>query len=175
MIVKELYDASQSIVDFIKRYKVATGRKLNYRTAHKVITNAGLSVSELKTRYVLSITTTFEKECPVCKKKFVTRPGTDKKKEQATCSTACSNRFFNGISRNKNVKHYRKIARRNFPLICCVCDESLIVEIHHYDENKENNSPNNLVPLCPTHHQYYHSRYKYLVIDRIESFRLSKV
>ena len=72
MIVKELYDASQSIVDFIKRYKVATGRKLNYRTAHKVITNAGLSVSELKTRYVLSITTTFEKECPVCKKKPIT-------------------------------------------------------------------------------------------------------
>lgn len=175
MTVKDVYDVSQSVADFIKRYKAATGRKLNYRTSHKIIMDAGLSISELKTRYQMSISTSFEKECPVCKKKFMTRPGTAKKKEKATCSTACSNTFFNGISRNKNITGYRAIARRNFQLICCVCEEALIVEIHHYDENKENNSPNNLIPLCPTHHQYYHSRYKHLVIDKIESFRLSKV
>jgi len=44
------------------------------------------------------------------------------------------------------------------------------VAVHHYDENHNNNNPENLVPLCPTHHQYVHSKYKNEVIDKINEF-----
>lgn len=37
--------------------------------------------------------------------------------------------------------------------------ENKIVAVHHYDHNHDNNDPKNLVPLCPTHHSYVHSRY----------------
>lgn len=46
-----------------------------------------------------------------------------------------------------------------------------IVAVHHYDGNHDNNSPENLIPLCPTHHQYVHSRYKKLVQEKIDYYR----
>ena len=56
---------------------------------------------------------------------------------------------------------------------CIVCGEDNIVAVHHYDHNKKNNEPSNLIPLCPTHHQYVHSRYKHLVEDKIEVYKRS--
>lgn len=60
---------------------------------------------------------------------------------------------------------------------CIICSESLIVEAHHYDGNKNNNNKNNFVPLCPTHHRYWHSNYRYLikkqVDDYVKKFKLS--
>jgi len=53
---------------------------------------------------------------------------------------------------------------------CVVCGEDKIVAVHHYDENHHNNAPNNLVPLCPTHHQYVHSPHKHLVEKQIEDY-----
>ncbi len=35
------------------------------------------------------------------------------------------------------------------------------------DENHENNDPQNLVPLCPTHHAYWHSRYRFLIENQV--------
>ncbi len=43
---------------------------------------------------------------------------------------------------------------------CIVCGEENIVAAHHVDEDHENNEPENLVPLCPTHYQYVHSQYR---------------
>jgi len=45
-----------------------------------------------------------------------------------------------------------------------------IVEAHHLDEDKTNNDPSNLIPLCPNHHQYWHSRYRHLVEDKVYSY-----
>lgn len=53
---------------------------------------------------------------------------------------------------------------------CVVCGEDKIVAVHHYDENHHNNDPANLVPLCPTHHQYVHSGYKHLVIEKVNQY-----
>ena len=48
--------------------------------------------------------------------------------------------------------------------------------VHHYDENHNNNNIFNLIPLCPTHHVYIHSEFKYLIqniVDNyIENFKL---
>ena len=38
------------------------------------------------------------------------------------------------------------------------CNEH-IVEIHHIDENRENNDPNNLAVLCDKHHKLAHSKF----------------
>lgn len=48
--------------------------------------------------------------------------------------------------------------------------------VHHYNENHNNNNIFNLIPLCPTHHVYIHSEFKYLIqniVDNyIENFKL---
>lgn len=66
--------------------------------------------------------------------------------------------------------NYRTICFTHHKKECVVCGEDRIVSVHHYDENHNNNDPNNLVPLCPTHHQYVHSGYKDLVIDKINDW-----
>lgn len=51
---------------------------------------------------------------------------------------------------------YRNIAFRNFEHKCCVCgyDEEIgILEVHHKDSNRENNSIENLCILCPNCHR----------------------
>ena len=53
---------------------------------------------------------------------------------------------------------------------CVVCDEYNIIEVHHLDENHENNSSDNLIPLCPTHHKYWHSRYRHLIEKQVLNY-----
>jgi len=61
---------------------------------------------------------------------------------------------------------------------CIICGEKKIVESHHFDCDKNNNDPANLIPLCPTHHQYFHSQYRDLVekqiITYLEEWKINK-
>ena len=115
-----------------------------------------------------------EKECPVCKTKFITSKGSPR--EKVTCSHSCANTYFrSGINNpNWNDNSYRSTCFHYHKKECIVCGENKIVEVHHFDENNKNNSPSNLIPLCPTHHQYWHSRYRseieQIVIDYITEF-----
>lgn len=95
-----------------------------------------------------------QKECPVCK----TMHG----KGGATCSYACSNTYFRSGKDNPNWNpdKYTKICWEHHGKKCLVCGEEKIVAVHHVNENHSDNRPENLVPLCPTHHQYIHSRYR---------------
>lgn len=117
------------------------------------------------------------KDCPVCGTPFLCKPGHPREKK--TCSHACSNKLFRSGRNNGNFKEdhelkgkirYATICFRHHEKKCCVCGEDNIVEAHHYDENHLNNDPSNLVPLCPTHHRYVHSRYKHLVIDVVDKY-----
>ena len=93
-----------------------------------------------------------------------------------TCSHSCANTYFRSGINNPNWKEntYRTTCFLYHKKECIICGENKIVEVHHLDENNKNNSPNNLIPLCPTHHQYWHSRYKVeieqKVIDYITEF-----
>ena len=115
-----------------------------------------------------------EKDCPICGTKFTT--GKDSPREKITCSHSCANSYFRSGVNNPNWKEnsYRTTCFHFHKKECIVCGENKIVEVHHLDENNKNNSPNNLIPLCPTHHQYWHSRYKeeieQIVIDYITKF-----
>ena len=41
---------------------------------------------------------------------------------------------------------------------CAICGFDKIIDLHHIDKNKANNSHRNLVGLCPNHHKMLHDR-----------------
>lgn len=104
------------------------------------------------------------KICPVCSGLFYSTG--------VTCSCKCANTFFRSGTNHGNWKptSYRTTCFSHHKKQCVVCGEQRIIEVHHFDEDKKNNSPENLVPLCPTHHQYLHSRFKFLVVDRVTEY-----
>lgn len=112
-----------------------------------------------------------EKTCPVCGKIFTTSKGS--KNETFTCSYACSNTYFRSGENNPNWKEnsYRTTCFVHHKKECIVCKENKIVHVHHFDGNKNNNNPENLIPLCPTHHQYWHSRYRELIKKDVIRYR----
>ena len=105
------------------------------------------------------------RECAVCDKPL-------KSDNVDTCSHACSNTYYrSGINHpNHNDRGYRIICFHYHEKQCIVCDEENIVEVHHYDGDKKNNDPRNLIPLCSTHHKYVHSKFKHLIIDEVEEY-----
>ena len=104
------------------------------------------------------------KECPVC--------GTMHAKGGVTCSYSCSNTYFRSGKNNPNWKQdtYQTTCFEAHGKKCIVCGEEKIVAAHHVNENHSDNRTENLVPLCPTHHQYVHSRYKSEVQPIIEDY-----
>lgn len=107
-----------------------------------------------------------KKECPVCK--------TIHSKKSVTCSYSCSNTYFrsgrNNPNWNKDDANYRFICFEAHGKKCIVCGEEKILAVHHLNGNHSDNRPENLVPLCPTHHQYIHSKYKHEVQPFIDKF-----
>jgi len=89
-----------------------------------------------------------------------------------TCSYACSNTEFRTGEDNGNWKTsaYRSTCFLYHEKKCVVCGEENIVEVHHLNEDHNDNRPENLTPLCPTHHQYFHSRFQYMVLPKIDAY-----
>ena len=106
-------------------------------------------------------------ECKVC-----SEPIKNYKSSKGTCSRSCANKHFRSGEDNGNWKgeKYQSICFLHHNKKCVVCEESKIVAVHHYDHNHENNDPTNLVPLCPTHHNYVHSRYAVEVQPIIDEY-----
>ena len=106
------------------------------------------------------------KLCPICE-----TPIKDYRR-QTTCSQKCAQIYFRDmfdeIRANRDmswvsdlydgpVNPYVSICFKYHEKKCIICGEDIIVAVHHYDNDKTNNDPRNLVPLCPTHHIYIHS------------------
>lgn len=111
------------------------------------------------------------KDCPVCKDKFETKIGHPREKE--TCSRSCANTYFRSGDSNPNWKEdtYRTTCFQYHDHKCVVCDENKILDVHHYDGNRENNKKENLIPLCPTHHRYWHSKYRNIIEKLVNDYR----
>ena len=63
------------------------------------------------------------------------------------------NRAYNQRKRNNiSLKIYRQTTKT-----CVICNFDKIVDVHHIDANKNNNSPKNLIGLCPNHHRMIHN------------------
>lgn len=157
-------------------------RKLNLKSGgnstryiNKMVEKLGLSFKTLKENHFNKYH--LKKICPVCGKEFFTDVG-EKGRKKVCCSYSCANTLFRSGKNNGMYKShgftgkdsYAIIAFRHHPHKCCVCGEEKIVAVHHYDGNHNNNEPSNLVPLCPTHHQYIHSRYKDEIIDKVDAY-----
>lgn len=93
------------------------------------------------------------------------------------CSRECGNKHKNEI-RAKNGEwndstNYRKKAFDAYEHKCAVCgwhEDERILEVHHKDENRDNNNLDNLCILCPICHRkitlgYYKLTDNYMLID----------
>lgn len=115
------------------------------------------------------------KVCPVCQSEFQVLEGHPK--QSSTCSYSCSNTLFRSGERNgmydTNAIHktnYVAVCFKYHKKECVICGENRIVAVHHYNENHDDDRVENLVPLCPTHHQYWHSRYQHLIKERVDNY-----
>jgi len=106
------------------------------------------------------------KKCPICEKPIKNF------RTSETCSYSCSNTLFRSDKNNGNWKEssYRTTCFSFHKKECIICGENKIVAVHHYDGNHENNKKENLIPLCPTHHCYWHSKYRHLIKEKIDNF-----
>ena len=87
---------------------------------------------------------------------------------------------------SSNVQAYRKIAFSQYPWKCCICGYKeftdkyvkgtkyfkypVILDVHHLNEDREDNDLDNLVILCPTCHALIH-RGVYINVRRSPLFR----
>ncbi len=111
------------------------------------------------------------KLCPMCTKPIKAYKGAK------TCSHKCANNMFKYIGKDhwnykgNDIHDYRKICFKYHKKKCIVCNEIDVVAVHHYDNDKTNNDPRNLVPLCPTHHLYQHTnRLIYVIKECVDEY-----
>ena len=105
------------------------------------------------------VLTEHTKQCQCCGEDYIiiAREKTKKFENSRFCSRSCSNNRQEWW--NDNATRYRTIAFQTWKKECVVCGFDKIVVVHHMDENHDNNDIHNLVPLCPNHHEMFHSKY----------------
>lgn len=118
----------------------------------------------------------FTVECSTCGNNHmvVEREKQFPKQDAYYCSRSCANSVGGKkkaeIYHPDDVAHYTTVAWRYHEKKCVVCGEDKVVAVHHYNENHDDNTPSNLVPLCPTHHVYIHSNHKELISDVVDEY-----
>ncbi len=108
--------------------------------------------------------------CNVCYRKLIWKPKLVKcprcertlpHHAKGLC-VGCYNSVFNlenikewnaRIYHNLEPELYKKVIEK-----CVICKFNNVVELHHLDHNKKNNSQSNLIGLCPNHHKMIHNR-----------------
>lgn len=103
---------------------------------------------------------TVEKKCLFCDSVFFTSPSADKD----FCSKQCV--VDHKVLRSKSPASFQTARKwmlaRNMLNKCRDCGydaEPKIIGAHHNDENRMNNSPENLIPLCPNCHSLRHMKH----------------
>lgn len=111
--------------------------------------------------------------CKSCNTEFVWigRKKTKEFSKDKFCSRPCANSIGGKAKVDKyGHKSYRAIAFSHHEKKCIICEHNMIVAVHHYDHNKKNNDPKNLVPLCPTHHEIIHSPHAHLIKKDVDEW-----
>ena len=120
--------------------------------------------------------------CYSCyKKKYVSRKiicencGREKNLHAKGLCSGCYNTiYFGDYTKNKRLANRHKIDIKiveNFRETgCIICGWKKSLDIHHIDQDKNNSSIENLLPLCPNHHKALHSkRYQKETIEELKS------
>lgn len=164
----EIFNTSESKGDICRKLNLpdnGTSRKY----IDKMIKELKLNIQILKENHFNKYH--IKKICPVCNKEFIVP---NYEQDKICCSYSCSNTYFRSGENNGmffKATKYSTICFKYHPHKCCVCGEEKIVAVHHYDGNHNNNEISNLIPLCPTHHCYIHSRFKNEIQDKVDEYR----
>jgi len=115
----------------------------------------------------------FSVTCVTCNKEFsvIEREKLFPSKQRYFCSRNCANSVGGKTKAEKynHRGHYRDIAFQLHGKSCLICGFDKVVEVHHIDENRKNNTNENLVPLCPNHHMMIHrSKFRLQIINEIK-------
>ena len=159
----------------------------NANCISRVVTNLGLPFNTQHTKYVRELIKQLEldtshfrrkrkhtyvsRECPVCHNIFETP--INHRDEKTTCSRKCANTYFRSGPEHPNYKDdakYNVTCWRFHKKECVICGENLVVAVHHYNGDHDDDRPENMVPLCPTHHQYWHSKHRHVIEERVNTY-----
>ncbi|MCD4771363.1 hypothetical protein K8R30_03025 [archaeon] len=103
--------------------------------------------------------------CYTCYKKINWKPKIKKcrrcQKPRAIHAKNLCASCYNTTFHLDKARAYNQRKKNNITLVlfrkttkkCVICGFDKIVNIHHIDANKTNNSPKNLIGLCPNHHR----------------------
>lgn len=126
--------------------------------------------------------------CANCGKELYKTPSEIKRSKTGNvfCNKSCAASFNNSHYRigNNNPnwkggtytsKTHTRIAYRKYVHECAMCgtNEECVLEVHHIDENHENNNEDNLIILCSNCHSRVH-RGSYTITDEIKLKRKLK-
>lgn len=167
--IKEIISKSTNYEQVSKKvFGYSNGKSIS--KLRSLVFNHGIDISHFTNKRKTVKYKIITKKCPVCGDPFTTKCGV--KREKITCSYSCSNIYFRSGEDNGNWKDdaYRSTCFLHHKKECIICGEKNVVAVHHFDHNHSNNSPENLIPMCPTHHQYMHSQYAIILIEQVKKY-----
>ncbi|MBS3078542.1 hypothetical protein J4218_00295 [Candidatus Pacearchaeota archaeon] len=119
--------------------------------------------------------------CTTCYKKLVWKPKIKNcprcKRDLPLHAKGLCNGCYNSVYHLENAKYhnYRKyhnidpLLYRQITKFCLICGFDKVVDLHHLDKNKKNNSERNMIGLCPNHHKMLHTlKYRDEIMNQIK-------
>lgn len=92
-------------------------------------------------------------------------------KAKGLCGGCYNFVFHLDSAKERNYQKYHNISAEFYKEItksCAICGFDKVVDLHHLDENRKNNSRDNLVGLCPNHHKMFHDfRYRKEIQEKL--------
>ena len=100
--------------------------------------------------------------CPVC------GVAIKNYKTAKTCSKSCAKEYV----KNDFVREeHADICFKYHGSKCVVCDRNEDINVHYFDTDFENSSPENLIPLCQNHHQDMFKVHKNQTQEVVDNYR----
>ncbi len=95
-------------------------------------------------------------------------------KDKYFCCKSCSNSEGGKAKaikdeENGNMK-YRTLAKKYHNENCVVCGFDKVLDVHHINEQHNDDRKENLIFLCPNHHEMFHSKYRDEIVPHIEKY-----